>query len=72
MKYTGWPILKALTFKSVALFHSYTENNIVLLEVYRNILTYVDSCKNKQFLHQEFAAPPPPPQPPVLFSIKEA
>ena len=43
-KYTGWPILKALTFKSITRFHSYggkkfcrKEKTFVLLEVYRNM-----------------------------------
>ena len=62
-KYTGWPILKPLTVKTIPLFHSYrikrcrTENNNCLVgglqEGYD--LTYVDSCKKKGFLHQEIS-----------------
>ena len=28
LKYTGWPILKALTFKGVTLFHSYRDEKL--------------------------------------------
>ena len=47
LKYTGESILKALTFKGMTPFHSYREKklqnrdyNFVLVEVYRNIVTW--------------------------------
>ena len=47
LKYTKQPILRALTFKGITLFHLYRDKKVaeqtiifVLLEVYRNIMTW--------------------------------
>ena len=57
LKYTGEPILKALTFKGVTLFHSYRDEKLqnreqfLVLEIYR----ILDLSGNKGLLHQDFA-----------------
>ena len=46
LKHTGWPILKALTFKDIIFFHSYVDKTLqnreqrVLLKIHRNTMTW--------------------------------
>ena len=84
LKYTGWPILKALTFKGVTLFHSHRDlkkkKNVaeqritfVSLEVYRNFVTRPTWTLQEQRIPEPKVCNDQPPPPSLHFLlIKEA
>ena len=78
LKYTGWPMLKALTFKGIVLFPSHRDfvlKNVakqritfVSLEVYRNFVTRPTWTLQEQRILAPKVCNNQPRPPPLLFS----